>query len=76
MKSDDAYLRYIDDPAHKFTQSQGGVDRIASQLIVAKRYAAAQAFLEWNVARSPDSARALDGAVRRIRFRCRLSRKP
>ncbi|MGB7016181.1 MAG: S41 family peptidase, partial [Candidatus Cybelea sp.] len=56
----DAYLRYYDDPAHKFTQSQGGVDRIASQLIAAKRYAAAQAFLEWNVRRSPDSARALD----------------
>jgi hypothetical protein len=56
----DAYLKFVDDPAHKFTQSQGGVDRIASQLVVAKRYAAAQAFLEWNVRHSPDSARALD----------------
>ena len=59
-KLHDAYLRYFDDPAHKFTQSQGGVDRIASQLIAAKRYDAAQAFLEWNVRHSPDSARALD----------------
>ncbi|MGB6952191.1 MAG: hypothetical protein WBE15_09630 [Candidatus Cybelea sp.] len=59
-KLHDAYLRYFDDPAHRFTQSQGGVDRIASQLIAAKRYDAAQAFLEWNVRHSPDSARALD----------------
>ena len=56
----DAYLRYFNDPAHKFTQSQSGVDEIASQLIAAKRYAAAQAFLEWNVRHSPDSAPALD----------------
>lgn len=55
-----AYMRYFDDPEHKFTQSQGGVDRIASQLVAAKRYAVAQAFLEWNVRQSPDSPRALD----------------
>jgi hypothetical protein len=55
-----AYLTYIDDPLHKFTQTQSGVEAIASQLIAAKRYAAAQSLLEWNLERSPDSARALD----------------
>jgi hypothetical protein len=57
----EAYLTYINDPVHKFTQTQSGTDRIASQLIAAKRYAAAQSLLEWNLKRSPGSARALDG---------------
>jgi hypothetical protein len=57
----EAYLNYINDPVHKFTQTQSGADRIASQLIAVKSYAAAQSILEWNLKRSPDSARALDG---------------
>ena len=57
----EAYLSYINDPVHKFTQTQSGVDRIASQLIAVKSYAAAQSILEWNLRRSPGSARALDG---------------
>jgi hypothetical protein len=56
----EAYLTYINDPVHKFTQMQSGTDQIASQLIAAKRYGAAQSFLKWNLKRSPGSARALD----------------
>jgi hypothetical protein len=56
-----AYLTYVNDPAHKFTQTQSGIDRIASQLIAAKNYAAAQSVLEWNLKRSPESAQAWDG---------------
>ncbi|MGB8966136.1 MAG: hypothetical protein WCB99_10900, partial [Candidatus Cybelea sp.] len=37
-----AYLAYVNDPVHKFTQTQSGTDEIASQLIAAKRYAAAK----------------------------------
>lgn len=56
----EAYLAYVNDPVHKFTQAQSGTDWIASQLIAAKRYATAQSFLEWNLKRSPGSAQALD----------------
>ncbi len=55
-----AYLAYVDDPAHKFTQTQPGAERIASQLIAEKNYTGAQSVLEWSLRQSPDSARALD----------------
>jgi hypothetical protein len=57
----EAYQNYMNDPVHRFTQTQTGTDRIASQLISAKSYAVAQSILEWNLERSPGSARAFDG---------------
>jgi hypothetical protein len=55
-----AYAAYTADPAHKFTQTQFQVEELASQLIAAKNYAAAQDLLEWDIARSPGSSRAMD----------------
>ncbi len=55
-----AYIRYTGDPVHKFTQTQFQIEALASQLIAEKNFAAAQNLLEWDVARSPDSSRAMD----------------
>lgn len=55
-----AYLDYVQDPEHKFTQTQFRAEGIASELIATKNYAAAQSLLEWNLARSTDSARAMN----------------
>jgi hypothetical protein len=55
-----AFLGYVGDPEHKFTQVQYPIEALATQLVAAKNFTAAQSLLTWSVALSPNSARALD----------------
>jgi hypothetical protein len=55
-----AFLDYVGDPEHKFTQVQYPIEALATQLIANKNVAAAASLLTWSAALSPNSARAMD----------------